>query len=267
MCSRKCSRFFWFRHDPFPHATASDWSIWKFHLTERLNGLPGAACNPVSEAFHMSMHSANRQRCCGKQLGKWLLQTGVDSMRVRYSNRAPSSSQGVAGAEIIRNRRGIRWRTLWLGILAGVLASGPVAYAQSWEQPFVIDGQTYSSTLDSCSFPRQFLLFEGVYPYDDPTVVYRAIMLRMGAPTLPPPRPWHVKLTQFSPEKLAIWVCRSKSRNWVNQCVDYQETNGTYTFAAVTIPDVTGVYYVIVTGALYASNGWDCGSYWLDAFR
>ena len=188
-------------------------------------------------------------------------------MSVHYPGRKHSLRVSVLGAKTTRTMRGMRWRRFWLGILAGVLASGPVAYAQSWEQPFVIDGQTYGSTLDSCSFPRQFLLFEGVYPYDDPTVVYRATMLRMGAPTLPPPRPWHVKLTQFSREKLAIWVCRSKSRNWVNQCVDYSETNGAYTFAAVTIPDVTGVYYVIVTGALHASNGWDCGSYWLDAFR
>lgn len=151
-------------------------------------------------------------------------------------------------------------------VASGLMLSGFAGWAsaQTWESPLTISGSSYSNAQNSCYFPTQTLNFEyGFYTITAPAVIYRVTQF-----SLPPKyiaKPWHLTLQPTQYVDFSLWVCRTRSGNFVSNCVDASD-NLDLLQEHVTVPSYIGSYYVIVTGGTTGLPP-TCGGYVLSGYR
>jgi len=138
------------------------------------------------------------------------------------------------------------------------------ARAQTWENPLLISGATYSNFQNGCNYPTQTLLMDnGIFLIQAPAVIYRVNQF-----SLPPKyiaKPWHLTLQPFNPVDLSLWVCRTRSGSVVSNCVDASDNMDNQP-EFVTVPSTMGSYYVVVTGGVMGQSP-TCGNFSLSGYR
>ncbi|MEO7325215.1 MAG: hypothetical protein ABIW82_10350 [Dokdonella sp.] len=153
------------------------------------------------------------------------------------------------------------------GLLAMVLMIGATAHAQTWENPLPMTASPYTSVIDSCSYPSQWLyLDDGQFPVYAPAIVYRVVQLPFVHFPPIPLRTWSVSLAPQGWVDMSLWVCQQKNGDVIGQCVDESDNDGVGMPEHVTIPARRGNYYIIVTGNIWGQPPM-CGPYVLTAFH
>lgn len=153
------------------------------------------------------------------------------------------------------------------GLFTMALMIAATAHAQTWGYPLPFTASPYTSILDTCSYPPQWLyLDDGQFPVYAPAIVYRVVQLPFVHFPPIPLRTWSVSLAPQGWVDMSLWVCQQKSGDVIGQCVDASDNVGGGMPEHVTIPARRGNYYVIVTGSVLAVSPM-CGPYVLTAFH
>jgi hypothetical protein len=156
------------------------------------------------------------------------------------------------------------------GLLLAALMFGGAAHAQTWDSPLPVNANPYTSTMNSCAYPPEWLYLDnGQFPVYAPAVVYRVVQTQiLHFPPIPPIplHPWSISLTPQAWVDMSLWVCQQKSGYFVNQCVDASDNYGGGVPEHVTVPAVRGTYYIVVTGNIEQQTPM-CGPYTLTAIH